>query len=212
MPDQPGITAAPTSTTAFVGRTRRGPTDRAVAVGSYGEFERVYGGSWDGSALPASVRDFFSNGGRNAVRRPAVPPGRRRLLQGKACAGHPGTRGCRRGGVGQRARRTDRPRGRRDTCSPCRCATPPAGPRKPSTTSACRRPTHGSSPQSSRPSPGSSASARSAPSGPTPPPTWPPPVGATGSPSTTTTSSGRACRPPSAGCTCWSRRTTSTCW
>ena len=67
MPDQPGIAAAPTSTTAFVGRTRRGPTDRAVAVGSYAEFERVYGGSWEGSALPASVRDFFTNGGRNAV-------------------------------------------------------------------------------------------------------------------------------------------------
>src|SRR3954454_4202649 len=67
MPDQPGIPAVPTSITAFVGRTRRGPVDRPVAVGSYAEFESVYGGPWDGSALPASVRDFFDNGGTSAV-------------------------------------------------------------------------------------------------------------------------------------------------
>ena len=57
----------PTSVAAFVGRARRGPTDRVVAVGGYGEFERVYGGPWERSALPSSVRDFFTNGGATAV-------------------------------------------------------------------------------------------------------------------------------------------------
>jgi phage tail sheath protein FI len=67
IPGAGAIPGVPTSITAFVGRTRRGPTDRAVAVSSYAEFERVYGGPWEHSALPSSVRDFFTNGGTAAV-------------------------------------------------------------------------------------------------------------------------------------------------
>src|SRR3954452_10947275 len=61
------IPRVPTSITAFVGRTRRGPTDRVVAVTSYGEFGRFYGGLWEHIALPSSVRDFFANGGTTAL-------------------------------------------------------------------------------------------------------------------------------------------------
>ena len=61
------ITGVTTSTTAFVGRTRRGPTDRPAVVTSFGDFERVFGGLWTKSRLGFSVRDFFLNGGGTAV-------------------------------------------------------------------------------------------------------------------------------------------------
>ncbi len=67
VPDLRAIPAVPTSVTAFVGRTRRGPLDRTVAVSSYGEFASVFGGPWEGSELPVAVRDFFDNGGTDAV-------------------------------------------------------------------------------------------------------------------------------------------------
>lgn len=61
------ITGVATSICAFVGRTRRGPTDRPVVVTSFGDFERVFGGLWEGSRLGHSVRDFFLGGGSTAV-------------------------------------------------------------------------------------------------------------------------------------------------
>jgi Bacteriophage tail sheath protein len=61
------ITGVATSITAFVGRTLRGPTDLAVTVNSYGDFERTFGGLWLGSALGFAVRDFFLNGGAQAI-------------------------------------------------------------------------------------------------------------------------------------------------
>ncbi|MDX6676467.1 MAG: uncharacterized protein QOE31_519 [Solirubrobacteraceae bacterium] len=61
------ISAAPTSITAFVGRTARGPVDAAVAIGSFPEFERLYGGLWLKGALGYAVRDFFEQGGRQAI-------------------------------------------------------------------------------------------------------------------------------------------------
>jgi phage tail sheath protein FI len=56
-----------TSITAFVGRAARGPTDRAVVVNSFGDFESMFGGLWLDNALGFSVRDFFLNGGSTAV-------------------------------------------------------------------------------------------------------------------------------------------------
>ena len=56
-----------TSVTAFVGRARTGPVDRAVPVRSVAEFERSFGGLWDGSGLGYAVRAFFANGGTEAV-------------------------------------------------------------------------------------------------------------------------------------------------
>lgn len=61
------IEPVPTSVSAFVGRARRGPIDRAVPVRSVGEFERTFGELWDGSGLGYAVRAFFANGGTDAV-------------------------------------------------------------------------------------------------------------------------------------------------
>jgi uncharacterized protein len=63
------IASVATSITAFVGRALRGPTDLfgPVTINSYGDFERTFGGLWLGSALPYAVRDFFLNGGSQAI-------------------------------------------------------------------------------------------------------------------------------------------------
>jgi uncharacterized protein len=61
------ITGVATSITAFVGRAERGPTDLATVVNNYGDFERMFGGLWLESALGFAVRDFFLNGGAQAI-------------------------------------------------------------------------------------------------------------------------------------------------
>ncbi|WP_290886913.1 phage tail sheath C-terminal domain-containing protein [Arenimonas sp.] len=78
MPDQPGypgvyveevpggvrgIASVPTSVAAFVGRAWRGPVDQAISVGSYREFERIFGGLWAPAPMSRAVRQFFNNGG-----------------------------------------------------------------------------------------------------------------------------------------------------
>lgn len=62
-----GISGAPTSITAFIGRARRGPVDAPIAINSFGDFERRFGKLWKESALGFAVRDFFLNGGRDAL-------------------------------------------------------------------------------------------------------------------------------------------------
>lgn len=61
------ITGVATSITAFIGRARRGPTDEAVVINSFGDFERIFGGLWAASSLGYAVRDFYLNGGSQAV-------------------------------------------------------------------------------------------------------------------------------------------------
>src|SRR6478736_1569644 len=65
------ITGVATSITAFVGRALRGPTDSdptsPVTINSYGDFERTFGGLWNEGLLSFAVRDFFLNGGQQAV-------------------------------------------------------------------------------------------------------------------------------------------------
>jgi Bacteriophage tail sheath protein len=61
------ITGVATSITAFVGRAPRGPIDRPITVTSYADFERVFGGLWRGGTLGFAVRDFFLNGGAQAI-------------------------------------------------------------------------------------------------------------------------------------------------
>jgi uncharacterized protein len=61
------ITGVATSITAFVGRASRGPTDEPMTINNFGDFERIYGGLWEGSSLGYAVRDFYRNGGRQAV-------------------------------------------------------------------------------------------------------------------------------------------------
>src|SRR5215475_10356520 len=61
------ITGVATSVTAFIGRALYGPDDIPVTVNSYGDFERMFGGLWIGSTLGYAVRDFFQNGGGQAI-------------------------------------------------------------------------------------------------------------------------------------------------
>ena len=61
------ITGVGTSISAFIGRARRGPVDEPVALSSFADFERAFGGLWSPSALTYAVRDFFLNGGSQAV-------------------------------------------------------------------------------------------------------------------------------------------------
>ncbi|HEY0063197.1 MAG TPA: phage tail sheath subtilisin-like domain-containing protein [Telluria sp.] len=61
------ITGVATSIAAFVGRALRGPTDEAVVINSYGDFERIFGGLWVDSTLGFAVRDFYMNGGGQAI-------------------------------------------------------------------------------------------------------------------------------------------------
>jgi hypothetical protein len=61
------ITGVATSITAFIGRAVRGATDEPVTINSFGNFERLYGGVWAASTLGYAVRDFFLNGGSQAI-------------------------------------------------------------------------------------------------------------------------------------------------
>ncbi len=61
------ITGVATSLAAFVGRTLKGTTDEPVTINSYADFERAFGGLWNGSTLGFAVRDFYLNGGSQAI-------------------------------------------------------------------------------------------------------------------------------------------------
>jgi uncharacterized protein len=61
------ITGVATSITAFIGSALQGPDNVPVTLNSYGDFERIFGGLWVGSTLGYAVRDFFLNGGAQAI-------------------------------------------------------------------------------------------------------------------------------------------------
>lgn len=61
------ITGVGTSITAFVGRTLRGPVNSPVTINSYADFQRTFGGLWTESPLSFAVRDYFMNGGSQAI-------------------------------------------------------------------------------------------------------------------------------------------------
>jgi hypothetical protein len=68
------VAALPTSITAFVGRALRGPTDQydvpdqvPAVINSYADYERIFGGLWTESAMSFAVRDFYRNGGGQAL-------------------------------------------------------------------------------------------------------------------------------------------------
>lgn len=52
---------------AFVGLTERGPPHQVVSVGSWGEFQQIFGRVGGGRLLPRSVQLFFANGGRRCL-------------------------------------------------------------------------------------------------------------------------------------------------
>src|SRR6267143_6032802 len=60
-------TGVATSITAFIGSALRGPDDMPVTINNFGDFERIFGGLWVGSTLGYAVRDFFLNGGGQAI-------------------------------------------------------------------------------------------------------------------------------------------------
>ena len=61
------ITGVATSITAFIGRALRGPTDEPITINSNADFERNFGGLWTDSTLGFAVRDFYLNGGSQAI-------------------------------------------------------------------------------------------------------------------------------------------------
>lgn len=61
------ISGVATSIAAFVGRTKLGPDNQPVVINSWADYERRFGGLWEESPLSVAVRDFFQNGGGQAV-------------------------------------------------------------------------------------------------------------------------------------------------
>jgi uncharacterized protein len=65
------ITGVATSITAFIGRALMGPTDAdpdgPVVINSYGDFERTFGALDPNYPMGYAVRDFYLNGGAQAV-------------------------------------------------------------------------------------------------------------------------------------------------
>lgn len=61
------IAGVATSITAFIGRALRGPVDEPVTINSFADFERRFGGLWVESPMGYAVRDFYLNGGGQAI-------------------------------------------------------------------------------------------------------------------------------------------------
>ncbi len=64
---QGAIERAPTGVTAFVGRALKGPVNEPVAIGSFAEYQRIFGGLWQPSTLAYAIEQFFENGGQRAL-------------------------------------------------------------------------------------------------------------------------------------------------
>lgn len=61
------IVGVATSVTAFLGRALRGPINDPTIINSFGDFERIFGGMHADYPLSYAVRDFYLNGGAQAV-------------------------------------------------------------------------------------------------------------------------------------------------
>lgn len=66
LAEQP-IARVASAITAFVGRTLRGPVNVPVTLGSFADFQQLFGGLWQPSPLSYAVEQFFEHGGRQAV-------------------------------------------------------------------------------------------------------------------------------------------------
>jgi phage tail sheath protein FI len=60
------ITGVATSIGLFIGWAARGPTDRAVRLASFADYQRMYGGLDRRTLLGYAVQQFFDNGGSDA--------------------------------------------------------------------------------------------------------------------------------------------------
>src|SRR6266480_2632872 len=61
------ITGVATSITAFLGRAPRGPTNEPTIINNFGDFERQFGGLNVNYPMSYTVRDFYLNGGSQAI-------------------------------------------------------------------------------------------------------------------------------------------------
>src|SRR5262245_64557621 len=61
------ITGVATSITAFIGAAPRGPVNEPITINNFGDYERVFGGLSLASAMSYAVRDFYLNGGSQAI-------------------------------------------------------------------------------------------------------------------------------------------------
>jgi phage tail sheath protein FI len=61
------IVGVATSITAFIGRALQGPTDKAVRIQSFADYERQFGGLWVESLMSYAVQQFFLTGGTDAI-------------------------------------------------------------------------------------------------------------------------------------------------
>ena len=61
------ISGVSTSIAAFIGSAKKGHENRPTTIFNYGDYERAFGGLWDGSTMSFAVRDFFQNGGGEAI-------------------------------------------------------------------------------------------------------------------------------------------------
>lgn len=75
------IPIAPTAVTAFVGRARRGPINFPLTISSFEEYERSFGGLWMPSTMSYALRQFFLNGGQQAIVVRVINGGRRNTLR-----------------------------------------------------------------------------------------------------------------------------------
>jgi phage tail sheath protein FI len=85
------IMGVPTSITAFVGRAERGPVNMPFIISSYSDYDRIFGGLWQQSSMSFAVKDFFVNGGLQAIivrlARPSAAPAVFVLPEDTAAAG-----------------------------------------------------------------------------------------------------------------------------
>jgi phage tail sheath protein FI len=64
---QASIKRAATAITAFVGRALRGPVNQPIAIASFNDYQRMFGGLWQHSPLSYALEQYFQNGGREAI-------------------------------------------------------------------------------------------------------------------------------------------------
>src|ERR1700759_2963785 len=96
--DPPAIAPAPTSIALFIGWAPSGPTDKAVRIASFADYEAAFGTLDDERSLPGyAVGHFFDNGGADgfvlrhvADNRGAVMPTEAAFLQALNAAFAPG--------------------------------------------------------------------------------------------------------------------------
>jgi uncharacterized protein len=64
---QASIKRTATAVTAFVGRALKGPVNQPIAISSFNDYQRIFGGLWQPSVLSYALEQYFQNGGRDAI-------------------------------------------------------------------------------------------------------------------------------------------------